>query len=677
MTIRRILVANRGEIARRVFRSCRALGIETVAVYSDADADAPFVREADVPVRVGPAASAASYLNVEAVLAAAQKAGADAIHPGYGFLAENAAFARAVMDAGLTWIGPGPDAIDAMGLKREAKRAAQEAGVPVVPGYDGPLDDATVARTAAAEVGYPLLVKASAGGGGKGMRVVTTESELDDALATARRESAAAFGDDTLLIERYVELPRHVEIQVFGDAHGNVVHLFERECSIQRRHQKVIEESPSVALTPALRQAMGDAAVAVAQAIGYVSAGTVEFIVDARGDFFFLEMNTRLQVEHPVTEAITGLDLVALQIAVAEGKRLPFSQTDVVQKGAAVECRLYAEDADAGFLPATGTLEAWIGRHQDGVRVDAGVEAGDVISVHYDPMIAKIVTWGEDREEARRKMADALGRMALAGVVTNLAFLRRVLEHPEYVAGQIDTHFIERNADALVGVAERPGAVLSRAVAATLVMHARRDSNRTLLPSVRPGFRSTPSTPTPDRLSWAGGEVAVRAATLDRDAPQGPAAPRRYDVTVSGITDADERAEVTARDVELSAPGSRACCTITLEHDGLRRRYQVAELGGRIVVLGAGGVTEFRVVPRFGDAAAQQDAGGCRAPMPGKVIAVRVSAGDAVEAGDALVVLEAMKMEHTIRAPEAGVVREVLVTEGAQVEADAVLAVIE
>ncbi|MCB0996381.1 MAG: ATP-grasp domain-containing protein, partial [Acidimicrobiales bacterium] len=449
--ISRLLVANRGEIARRVMRTCRTMGIETVAVYSDPDAGSPFVAEADLAVPLGGAAPAESYLRADAIVEAARLAGADAVHPGYGFLSEDAGFARAVLDAGLTWIGPPPEAIASMGSKLAAREVMQAAGVPVLPGADLTgidADDQPALLAAADRVGWPVLVKASAGGGGRGMRIVTEPDDLAAAVASARREAGSAFGDATVFLEHYVERPRHIEVQVFADTHGTVVHLFERECSIQRRHQKIIEEAPSPAITPALRDAMGDAAVRAAAAIGYVGAGTVEFILSPDGSFHFLEMNTRLQVEHAVTEAITGLDLVALQIEVAQGAPLPDEVRSAGVNGHAIEVRLYAEDPTADYLPTPGTLDRFEVPDAPGLdwlRLDSGVRDGDVISAHYDPMIAKLIVHADTRDDAIRRLAWALRRTLIHGVVTNRELLLGVCDHPEFQAGDIDTAFLERH----------------------------------------------------------------------------------------------------------------------------------------------------------------------------------------------------------------------------------------
>ncbi len=442
-TIGRVLVANRGEIARRVFATCRRLGVATVAVYSEPDATSAFVREADVAIALGGASPAESYLRGEAVVAAAVRAGADAVHPGYGFLSENAAFARAVIDAGLTWIGPSPDAIAAMGSKTEARDRMQRAGVPVLPGARLDHGDVADVRAVADGLGYPLLVKASAGGGGKGMRLVHGGEELASAIEGARREAATAFGDDAVFLERFASSARHVEIQIIGDQHGQVYSLHERDCSVQRRHQKVIEESPSPVVGPELRSRMSAAAVAAGEELGYVGAGTVEFLLTPEGEFYFLEVNTRLQVEHPVTELVTGLDLVELQLRVAEGRRLPEEVSQAPLRGHAIEARLYAEDAANGFLPATGVLERFV--VPSGVRVDTAVTDGAQISSHYDPMIAKVIAHGATRDEAARKLADALRRAEIHGLLTNRDFLVRVLCHDEFLRGEADTGFLERH----------------------------------------------------------------------------------------------------------------------------------------------------------------------------------------------------------------------------------------
>jgi len=469
MDITRVLVANRGEIALRVIRACREMGIETVAVYSDADATARHVRAADAAVRVGPPPAAESYLNIPALIAAARTSGADAVHPGYGFLSERAAFARACVDAGLIFIGPPADAIERMGSKIGARTLMEQAGVPVVPGRT-PADQSDAGIAAAADaIGFPVLVKASAGGGGKGMRAAHDAATLAEAIPSARREAQAAFGDGTLYVERLIQRPRHIEIQVFADAHGNAVHLFERECSIQRRHQKIVEESPSPVLTPAVRERMGKAAVAAATSAGYRNAGTIEFLLEGAGDtarFYFLEMNTRLQVEHPVTEMVTGTDLVRAQLLVASGRPLPWRQEDLAQRGHAIECRVYAEDPSSGFLPQAGPLALYREPDGPGIRIDSGVEEGTAVPVQYDPMLAKLIASGETRDAAIARAVAALRQFPILGVRTNVAFLIRTLEHPAFRTGDLHTGFVDEHLPSLLEKTEASELVLSVARAA-------------------------------------------------------------------------------------------------------------------------------------------------------------------------------------------------------------------
>ncbi len=443
--IRRLLIANRGEIAVRIIRTCRELGIETVAVFSEADRTAPHVRLADQAHPIGAAPSEASYLNVEAILDAARKSGADAVHPGYGFLSENADFAEACIEAGLRFVGPSPEVIRLMGDKSEARKHVRAAGIPVVPGTEEPVTDDADATAQAAQIGFPVLIKAAAGGGGKGMRLVEEPKDLATALKAARSEAQTAFGDDRVFLEKYLRRPRHVEFQIMADTHGNVVHVFERECSIQRRHQKVIEEAPSTALSPDLRRKMGEAAVAVARSCGYTNTGTIEFLVDEDLNFYFIEVNARLQVEHPVTEWITGIDLVAEQIRIARGEPLSFTQTDLAINGHAIECRVFAEDPNNGFLPDPGTLIRHAAPSGFGVRVDAGIEEGGQVQLHYDPLVSKVIAWGRTRDEARRRMIRALDEYEIAGIHTTIPFCRFVLEHPAFRSGDLSTHFVEEH----------------------------------------------------------------------------------------------------------------------------------------------------------------------------------------------------------------------------------------
>ncbi len=648
-TIDKVLVANRGEIALRVMRTCKQMGIASVAVFSDADADAPFVRFADEAVRIGPAPARESYLVINALLDAARTTGADAIHPGYGFLSENAAFSEAVSEAGLVFIGPPAGVIAKLGSKQGAKRIAKAAGVPTVPGYDGDDQSTATLVRAARDVGFPVLVKASAGGGGKGMRVVRSESELADAIERARGEAASAFGDDTLLLERYLDRPRHIEIQILGDQHGDVVHLWERECSIQRRHQKVVEEAPSVALDPARRQSMGHAAVALAKAVGYVGAGTVEFIANPQGEFFFLEVNTRLQVEHPVTELTTGLDLVREQIRIARGERLGYDAAPP-QRGWAIEVRLCAEDPDREYLPTTGTLLAV--DIPGTIRADVGVTAGSTIGIHYDSMLGKLISHAATRHEAAQILRRALEELWVPGLVTNREQLARILAHPAFLAGELDTHFLERHAGELAG--RTPGLDQLRVAAIAVALHgiAGRRGARDLAP---PGWRNV-----------VVADQVVRYLVGERDVELGyrPGAGDEILVTIGGKT------------TTISAFGVDGDRVWYVDQGRHRRRARVVVSGDRGWVLSEGLLITFVEQPRFPDATARTVAGGLTAPMPGKVVKVLVTAGQEVAAGAALVVLEAMKMEHTVRAHDAGIVRALHVAVGDQVEADRLLAVV-
>jgi acetyl/propionyl-CoA carboxylase alpha subunit len=656
--LRKVLVANRGEIACRVLRTLREMGIASVAVYSDADANAPCVRLADEAVRIGPAAASESYLDVARILEAARATGADAVHPGYGFLSENAEFAAACAQAGLVFIGPPVDAIRRMGSKVEAKALMEAAGVPVLGGFaTAGLSDAEIAKRGAA-LGYPLLVKASAGGGGKGMRVVHEASALAAALGSARREAKSAFGDDALLIERWVEAARHVEVQIFGDAHGGLVHLFERDCSLQRRHQKVIEEAPAPGLDPALRSRLCAAAVAAGKAIGYVGAGTVEFLLDGEGRFHFLEVNTRLQVEHPVTEAITGLDLVRLQLEVAEGRALALEQADVFADGHAIEARLYAEDPAQGFLPATGRLALWVLPELPDLRIDAGVESGSTIGVHYDPLLAKLVAHAPTRDGARRRLASALRELAVAGVVTNREFLIAALEHPAFAAGGVETRFFERHG--VRAAAPEPRTARLHALAAALWDHERRREAPGPLPaSVPSGFRNNRWRPQSQSYTLGDRGIEVRYVAQ----PDG-----RFDVE---LVEAGESSAHTAQLCE------RGALELVIEIDRVRRRFLVADAGERSCVHGAGGTSELLRVPRFPEAARADVTGGFAAPMTGIVREVKVATGDRVAPGDVLLVLEAMKMEHPLVARAPGTVREVRVVAGQMVDPDEILIVVD
>jgi propionyl-CoA carboxylase alpha chain len=637
-----LLVANRGEIASRVFRTSRSMGLRCVAVYADADVGAPFVAQADEAVRL-----ARGYLDGPAIIAAARAAGAEAIHPGYGFLSENAAFAAAVTEAGLVWVGPPPDVIAAMGDKLAAKRAAVEAGVPILPSSDDP--------TADGDVGYPLLVKAAAGGGGKGMRVVQAPGELPEAVAAARREAASGFGDDRVFLERFVARARHVEIQVLGDAHGGLVHLGERECSIQRRHQKIVEESPSPVVDADLRAAMGDAALRLARTIGYRSAGTVEFLVDdATREFFFLEVNTRLQVEHPVTEEVTGIDLVREQLRVAAGEPLGYGQEAVSFDGHAIEARLYAEDPAAGFLPAAGTLAAFTPAAAPAVRWDSGVEAGSVVGVDFDPMLAKVVAHAPTRTEAAARLARALERLHLAGVVTNRDLLVATLRHPAFLAGDTTTDFIDRATPAATLVLTTDE--LERcATLAALWLQGENRAQAEVLATVPSG--------------WRNGRLPPQQVTLARG---GDTIEVRYQSRRDGSFSLGDRGDGGTARVHHWSPSA-----IDAEIDGRRTATQITRAGSVLHVQTVRGTIGFDIVPRFVVPGAGTAAGGLMAPMPGVVIDVRCASGDQVEAGQVLVVLEAMKMEHLVRAPADGVVADVRVAKGQHVENGALLVAFE
>jgi propionyl-CoA carboxylase alpha chain len=656
-TISAVLVANRGEIARRVFRTARSMGLRCVAVYVDADAGSPFVVDADEAIRLPD-----GYLDGPSIVAAARQTSAGAIHPGYGFLAENPVFAADVTDAGLIWIGPPPAVIAAMGDKLAAKRAALEAGVPVVPSSDDP--------TRADGVGYPLVVKAAAGGGGKGMRVVDSAEGLSDAVAAARREAQSAFGDDRVFLERYVARARHVEIQVLGDAQGGLVHLGERECSIQRRYQKIIEESPSPFLDADTRGAMGDAALRLARAIGYRSAGTVEFLVDdTTGEFFFLEVNTRLQVEHPVTEGVTGIDLVREQIRIAAGEPLGYGQDALSFTGHAIEARLYAEDPAAGFLPASGTLAAFEPGSDPAVRWDVGVETGSIVGTGFDPMLAKVVAHAPTRGEAAGRLALALERLHLGGVTTNRDFLVATLRHPSYLAGDTTTDFIERVAPPTTLVLDARDLELVATLAALWVQGDHR-ARATVLAGIPSGWRNARLPAQQVSLAYGDRTIVVRY-TSQRDGSF---------LVTSGVP-GDDGEQRSARSCDQTGMVVRvhgwSATRIDAEIDGWRTSARVTRDGDQLYVQLPRGTVGLELVPRFVPPGVGGPEGGLTAPMPGAVLDVRCNPGDRVAAQQTLVVLEAMKMEHHVRAPSDGVVTEVRVAKGDQVDNGAVLLVLE
>ncbi|MCX7081527.1 MAG: acetyl/propionyl/methylcrotonyl-CoA carboxylase subunit alpha [Pseudomonas sp.] len=641
-----LLVANRGEIACRVMRTAKALGLTTVAVHSATDRDARHSREADIRVDLGGSKAADSYLQIDKLIAAAKASGAQAIHPGYGFLSENAGFARAIEAAGLIFLGPPASAIDAMGSKSAAKALMETAGVPLVPGYHGEAQDLETFRAAAERIGYPVLLKATAGGGGKGMKVVEDVSQLAEALASAQREAQSSFGNSQMLVEKYLLKPRHVEIQVFADQHGNCLYLNERDCSIQRRHQKVVEEAPAPGLTPQLRQAMGYAAVRAAQAIGYVGAGTVEFLLDARGEFFFMEMNTRLQVEHPVTEAITGLDLVAWQIRVAQGEVLPMTQEQVPLIGHAIEVRLYAEDPSNDFLPATGRLDLYReSAAGPGRRVDSGVEEGDSISPFYDPMLGKLIAWGENREQARLRLLSMLDEFAIGGLKTNISFLRRIVGHPAFAAAELDTDFIPRYQEQLLPAPNELSDEFWQAAAQAFAQSqpdSVREDDRSSPWAIASGFRAGLPAQTTLHLSCEGQDKAV---TLDI---------------------------VSARSAELSGE------QLLIERDGLRHQHRAIRRDDTLYLHWEGDLRSIKPYDPIAEVeASHSHHGGLTAPMNGSIVRVLVETGQAVEAGAQLVVLEAMKMEHSIRAPHAGVIKALYCLEGEMVSEGSALVELE
>jgi propionyl-CoA carboxylase alpha chain len=671
MGMKRILVANRGEIARRVFRTAHDLGMECVAVFSDPDAGAPFVAEAEIAVHLPGTSSTDTYLNTGAILHAAAVSGADAIHPGYGFLSENAEFAQAVTDAGYTWIGSTPESIRAMALKIEAKALAEAAGVPLAPGATLPEsmhDDELVATCD--RLGYPLLIKASAGGGGKGMRIVSSAGEVLEAVSGARREALNSFGDATVFAEAYLTGARHVEVQVFGDQHGNVVHLFERECSIQRRHQKVVEEAPSAGITEATRQQLFAAATQLTRHIGYVGAGTVEFMVFGEGDdqrIAFLEMNTRLQVEHPVTEAITGLDLVAWQIAVAEGKPLPLTQEQITTTGHAVEVRLYAEDPANADMPATGTFTtidtdpAVLG--VPGLRIDSGVESGSVVSPYYDPMLAKIIAWGADRDQAAARLVLGMRRMRLHGPTTNRDALVAIIESQPFHFAQTTTAFLDehphlRSPQLPEGTADRH--VIAAALAPAL--------DTEVIAGVASGWRNVPAVPEHRAFRLRGhDDVTTVSSSLHRG---------RWHIAIDGQASEEPARQIL--DVQVALVERDAHSTMMdLEIDGVRTRLRVQRVGAEAFVDDGHSSTAWIAQPRFATTEGQAANMNPQAPVPGTVTAIEVQPGDQVQAGQTLVIVEAMKMEHRITAPTDGRVTQVRVSVGQAVDAHQVLVDVE
>ena len=644
-TINTILIANRGEIASRVIRTCKKMGIRSVAIYSDSDKGMPYTREADQAVHIGSNELVTSYLDQDKIIATAQKIGADAIHPGFGFLSENAGFAKKIHDAGLIFIGPRPEAIEAMGLKSKAKDIMRKHHVPVIPGYQG--DDQSMDRLSAEalKIGFPVLLKAAAGGGGKGMRIVAEEKELKASIEGAKREGQSSFGNDELIIEKYFPSSRHIEFQIFGDQHGNAVHILERECSIQRRYQKIIEESPSPALTEELRSEMGEAAVKAAKSLNYDNAGTVEFILSDKNEFFFLEVNTRLQVEHPVTEEITGLDLVQMQIEVAEGRPLSVSQDDIKGNGYAIECRLYAEDAANNFMPATGEILKWSTPEIDGLRIETGVENGSVISTHYDPMIAKLITHGKDRSEAQRKMNAALSNLNCIGLTTNQDFLKAILVNEDFQAGNYDTHFLLNQFS--YEKEQSQEAIEMAAMAASAFDKAERESKRKLLQNMPSCWRNNFYQPQQETFLNGDEEILVKY-----NSTQYSIGDREFEVHVQAVS-GDE---------------------ILVELNQIQEQFTVVKSTNNYFIQHAqNGTISLTRKERFPLKEAEKVKGGYISPMPGKVIKLLVEPGQEVNNGDGLLVLLSMKMENTICADEDGTVEDIYVNAEEDLEAGKML----
>jgi acetyl-CoA carboxylase biotin carboxylase subunit len=692
-----LLIANRGEIACRIIRTCRRLGIRAVAVYSDADARALHVRLADEAVHIGPSPPGESYLSIDAIVGAARQAAAEAVHPGVGFLAENSDFARACETAGLVFIGPTPGAIAASGNKWAARELIERAGVATLPGYGGADQSDAALRREAERVGWPLMVKAAAGGGGKGMRLVERAPDLDDALAAARREAKQAFGSDELILERALQAPRHIEFQIFGDQHGGLIHLGERECSVQRRYQKVIEETPSPALTPELRAEIGVAAVAAGRAVGYTGAGTVEFLLDRDGSFYFLEINARLQVEHPVTECVTSLDLVEWQIRVAEGQPLPLRQEDVRMAGHAIEARVYAESPASDFLPATGTVALWREPVGAGIRVDSGIQSGELVSIYYDPLLAKIIAHGPDRATACRRLARALETTTLLGLTNNLALLRAVLIHPAYQAGELSTAFLGQH---FAGWNEPGGDLLLALIAATLAQwaqHPQLDTNRGY-------WRNNPDRPqlyrfavaphddlvevqlTPERRTASYRITVARqrevAATVELNSmavsshppTSPPSAPGEGEQLLPFPTGGGQAQRRGQAGWGMEGANQPTAYDLSLTVNGHRQRVTLASVGDTWWIQTRVGVVRLRALPLLPEPKPPAGAGGSlRAPMPGSVLAVLVVLGQRVARGEPLMKLEAMKMEHIIRTAADGVVEAIYFVPGDTVEADALL----
>ena len=653
--IRSILIANRGEIASRIIRTCRKMGMMSVAVFSEADRHAPFVEAADSAYFIGESNPSASYLDQEKIITTAKKAGADAIHPGYGFLSENETFARRCEEAGIIFIGPHPEAIAAMGSKSAAKALMQAHQVPVVPGYQGKDQSLNRLKTAASETGFPVLLKANAGGGGKGMRIVHEATEIEQAIAAVKREALNAFGNDELIIEKYIPSARHIEFQVLGDKHGNAIHVLERECSVQRRYQKVLEESPSPILDESLRQQMGDAAVQAAKALKYDNAGTVEFILADNGEFYFLEVNTRLQVEHPVTEEITGLDLVQLQIEIAEGKALPIQQQEITSNGYAIECRLYAEDPANDFLPVTGKILQWKIPEVDGLRVETAIKSGSEISIYYDPMIAKLIVWGKDRTTTHRKMEYVLRKLVCLGTITNQEFLLHLFQNDDIRQGNYDTHFIQNKLDLSLLNQKTDFQHHLSCIALSLFDWYQRDQARKVLPALPSAWRNLYR-----EYEFDDFIITDQSVRLKYRYQQGQ--------FVYKLNDQSYQAQL------IQADGDQ----IRFEMAGIHYHFHIASKGNtHFLHSESTGNLQLTRLDRFPSKEGDKVKGGYIAPMPSQIVKILVKEGQAVKAGDSLVVLTSMKMENTIAAEEDGIVEAIYTNEGENVEAGFLLLKVE
>ncbi len=661
-TIQAVLIANRGEIASRVIRTCKKMGIRTIALYSEVDKDLPYVGEASTSVNVGGPALATSYLDQDLIVSIAKIHGADAIHPGYGFLSENAGFAEKCQNEGIMFIGPNAYAIEAMGSKSKAKTIMQDHGVPTIPGYQGEDQSADRLKKEAVSMGFPVLLKAAAGGGGKGMRIIHEEKELDAGIQGAKREAQSAFGHDELIIEKYIARGRHIEFQIFGDQHGNVVHILERECSIQRRYQKVVEESPSPIMTDELRKKMGDSAVAAAAALKYDNAGTVEFIYDeVTGDYYFLEVNTRLQVEHPVTEEVTGLDLVQMQIESAQGLPLSITQDDIKGSGYAIEARLYAEDPSNNFLPVAGKISNWQLPDVEGLRVETAITTGSEISIFYDPMIAKLIVWDRDRVTALRKMHYVLQHLVCHGITTNQDFLRHLVKQDLFLQGKYDTHFIDEHIDLEKLTSEVAPEVL---MAATVFDWSDRKQKRTLLQGLPTGWRNNFVYPQSQVYIVGDKEFAVAYRDLDQ----------HLEMSVEEVVDAKEEEERQDSTIHIVRFISSSSNSISIEIDRVRHHFIISTEENKYVVqhekLGSASFATKDRFPAYGE---DEGEGGYITPMPSQIIKVLVSKGDAITKGQDLVILSSMKMENTISALEDGVVEDTYVSDGDSVEAGVIL----